>query len=203
MDQELWGNIKTTIKSFKENSYRCGCNFHVHLNEQQVLIKIGRICKEENYSLISYVFKGNNISKGRITLKNNCTGNIWSTKVHPFLYYSKGRDPELILSKQIHTYITVVEDNKLPIALKCGVAIDCFRRNTEQQRSTIYKLSKPLSWKFPDYKSCTDAEKQIKQTFQRGILSKQEFSDGFSETFNIIDMDAIIKIYEDFGGIPQ
>lgn len=57
------------------------------------------------------------------------------------------------------------------------------------------------TWEFPDVSSCKKAEKEVKLSIQTAVIDKELMRDGWTETCWPHEIDKIIKIYEDFGGI--
>lgn len=98
-------------------------------------------------------------------------------------------------------YIQVVSTDGLPIALKFGVSKRSKYRVKEARSKTAMDVEIFAVYKFNSMNSCRSAERECKQQFDCGILSKVEFSDGYTETTWVYNLDKIIEIYERNGGI--
>lgn len=104
-------------------------------------------------------------------------------------------------TKSNRAYITGIYDSSNMIAVKFGVARSPERRLKEQQPKTIYDLETLGVWEFPKESMCLLAERECKTRLECAILPKEEIMDGYTETSYISNMDSIISIYEEFGGI--
>lgn len=102
--------------------------------------------------------------------------------------------------RQKYAYINLISDYENIISIKYGIATNPEDRLKKQATKSIYSLSNYGVWKFPDYQSCRNAETLCKRTFTQS-LSREEMPDGFSETTYACNIEAIIKIYEDYGGV--
>lgn len=116
----------------------------------------------------------------------------------------KGHRPcSCSVKKQKEAYIHVILDEDVPIALKFGVASISERRIKIQARYLVYEIKNHCVYVFPDAYSCKKAERECLQELECGILSKQEMSDGYTETTWVYNLDKIIEIYERNGGIKK
>lgn len=86
------------------------------------------------------------------------------------------------------------------IAVKFGIATASKRRVRDQNYKSKYRVTLHLVYIFPDVSSCKKAERECKYTLECGILTKEDMPDGYTETTDIENMQAIIKIYEKHGG---
>lgn len=102
--------------------------------------------------------------------------------------------------KQKYAYINIVSDQENILAIKYGIATNPEDRLKKQAWKAIYPMSNFGVWEFSDYQSCRNAETYCKRNFPQ-FLSREEMPDGFSETTHPYNIDKIIKIYEDHGGI--
>lgn len=124
----------------------------------------------------------------------------YNTRVD-FYMHKGGSCPSCSRNSQQECYINLVKDGNRLIALKFGIAIDSSKRVKSQNSQSIFDVEQYGVWSFSDIKSCKAAEKFIKQNLVCNILTKQELSDGFTETTSVDNLEEIIKIYEDFGGV--
>lgn len=101
---------------------------------------------------------------------------------------------------QRQCYINLVLDNDIPIALKYGIAVEHESRVQNQCKKSIYDIKNYGVWEFYGVYSCKSAESECKRTFTR-VLEKREMQDGFTETTEVLNLNKIIEIYENWGGI--
>lgn len=113
----------------------------------------------------------------------------------------KGNQPCQCVKNQKQSYINLVSDGDLPIAIKFGIAKDYKSRIPRQSKHSIYNIKNLKAWEFPTKESCILAELECKQIFICGIVSKEEMPDGFSETTHVYNLDKISEIFEKHGGI--
>lgn len=106
--------------------------------------------------------------------------------------------------RQQECYINYVLDhNNTPIAIKFGIANNSRQRIKNQNRLSIYTIYQHSIYAFPDVISCKKAEQQCLQELECGILSKEEMSDGWTETTWVYNLEKIIEIYERNGAIKE
>lgn len=103
--------------------------------------------------------------------------------------------------QQTEAYINLVMEEDLPIAIKFGIANKSTRRVKVQNRFSCYTVSNYLIYKFPDTDSCRNAERQCKKELETGVILKRDMPDGYSETTWFYNLDRVIKIYENNGGL--
>lgn len=103
--------------------------------------------------------------------------------------------------KQRFSYLTLIKDNELPVAVKFGITRTTDMRIMYQARETPYDLESLGMWKYPDKSQCVAAERSCMQNLKCGVLSREEYGDGYTETTYAYNIDNIIKIYEDHGGV--
>jgi hypothetical protein len=102
---------------------------------------------------------------------------------------------------QKFSYIHLIKDLDIEIALKFGISNDVHRRFKGQQNATLLNLENVGVWEFEDSSSCKSAERFLKNTIPCGIVSKELLPDGHSETTYLNKIDTIIKVFEDYGGV--
>lgn len=111
--------------------------------------------------------------------------------------------PSCANQNQKECYINFVKDEENTLALKFGIAKDSQQRIKKQNSQSIFSIEQYGMWKFPTVKACRAAEQYIKKHLSCRFLTKAEMSDGYTETTSIANLEDIIKIYEDFGGIRE
>ena len=105
-------------------------------------------------------------------------------------------------NRQQQAYINwVVDENNQALALKLGIATNSSRRVTQQNNRSTYEIRNHSIYIFPDVSSCKAAERECKQTFVCGILTKEEMPDGYTETTDVLNLVKIKQIYEKHGGV--
>lgn len=105
------------------------------------------------------------------------------------------------INNQKEAYINTISDKELVIALKFGIANDSYKRLSDQRKKSAFEVSSFGVWKFEDAASCRSAERKCKDSLDCGTISKRDFEDGWTETTHTYNLENIIKIYEDFGGV--
>ena len=106
--------------------------------------------------------------------------------------------------KQKEGYINeILNDQGLAIALKFGIARDSDRRLAQQNSRSKYEVKRLVRYLFPDVMSCKSAEKQCRKLIDRGVLSKEDFPDGWTETTDISNFDKIVEVYLRLGGVEM
>lgn len=104
-------------------------------------------------------------------------------------------------SRMRQAYIHTVYDTNSIGWVKFGVAVKAERRAIEQNRRCIYNVENFGVWGFETKKACLAAERECKQTLECGVLTKEEMSDGYTETTWVYNLEKIIAIYEKHGGV--
>ena len=110
--------------------------------------------------------------------------------------YEKGRN-------QKQGYIFQVKDADIPVALKVGISSNWEDRYRRQSSCSIYDLEVVGVWLFDKVLDCKEWESYVKKSFTRGVLTKEEYSDGFNETYEVTDLEKIIKTYNRFNGVNE
>lgn len=105
------------------------------------------------------------------------------------------------VSEQRYSYISIIMDDDIPVALKFGISKNPRRRMKEQDRATIYSVKILGVWEFDTKENCLSTEAICKSQLICGILPYEEFRDGTSETTSPSNYDKIVRIYEEYGGI--
>ncbi|MED6699421.1 hypothetical protein VWH97_06775 [Escherichia coli O157] len=101
---------------------------------------------------------------------------------------------------QQQCYINLVLDNNIPIALKYGIANNFTTREKSQNKHSIYDIVNSGVWEFETVSLCKSAEAECKRIFSP-VLEAREMKDGYTETTSPLDIDKIIEIYENWGGV--
>lgn len=102
---------------------------------------------------------------------------------------------------QKYTYVTLIYDEDLPVALKFGITSNYSLRHYHQSTHSSYGLYPYSLWEYPNKFLARDAEKECLEKLDCGALTKREFSDGYTETTSVKNLDEISKIYRKHGGV--
>lgn len=102
---------------------------------------------------------------------------------------------------QKNMYINLIYDGSLPIGLKFGKTHFPERRIKEQQSKSQYSLESYGVWEFEEGSSTTKAEGECKNSFTCGVIPFEMMQDGWSETTYVYNLDAVISIYQNNGGV--
>jgi hypothetical protein len=65
----------------------------------------------------------------------------------------------------------------------------------------MYELTNYGVWTYPTVRQCRDAEITCKRNLETGVLSKLEMPDGYTETTFPSNIDRVIDIFEENGGV--
>lgn len=98
-------------------------------------------------------------------------------------------------------YINTIKDGDIIIAIKFGITGKSSKeRCYEQNRRSVFQVDNLLTWEFNAGEDAKSAERVLKNTMDCGVISKELFPDGYSETTYIHNIDNIISVYEEYGG---
>ena len=103
--------------------------------------------------------------------------------------------------RQRECYINLVCDGDSTVALKFGIAINSASRVDSQNRYSIFNVVNRSVYKFPDTTSCKAAERECKKELDCGVILKRDMPDGYTETTHVYNLDKIIQIYKNHGGV--
>lgn len=118
--------------------------------------------------------------------------------------FIRGRGcPSCVGKNQTQAYINIIYDSEVPIALKFGIARDADERIKGQIRNCIYKLENYGTWVFDDFIQCKNVERIVKTEVDCGIVPRTEMADGYTETTYIYNLEKIVAIYEENGGVRK
>lgn len=101
------------------------------------------------------------------------------------------------------SYIMGVLDNDTPVALKFGVTKSIANRVYNINRKIALTVELIGVWEYENFTDCINAEKHCKTALTCGVISKEDFKDGYTETTFLYNLDEIIKIYETYGGFKR
>lgn len=101
---------------------------------------------------------------------------------------------------QRYAYISLIYDNSTPVGVKFGIAVDPAERCYRQNLTSSLHIKLWRSFLFATKQECVDAERACKDSFERPVIAKEDFPDGYTETTYLHNLDKIIEIYKNFGG---
>jgi len=99
------------------------------------------------------------------------------------------------------TYINLVMDDSHTLAIKFGVANISSERIKSQNLNSVYSIINYGVWTYPDIQSCKAAERTCMHSMTVGVLSKYEMADGYTETTFPSNIEHVIRIFEEHGGV--
>lgn len=104
--------------------------------------------------------------------------------------------------RQTLAYIHLVSDGGVGKFLKFGITRPFgSSRLRSISLGTLYEVKNVGEWEFTECSECKKAESQVKTVLDCGVVSKLEFKSGWTETTSLSNLEAIIRIFEDHGGI--
>lgn len=93
------------------------------------------------------------------------------------------------------TYINLVKDGDIPIALKFGVTKNFPERLYRQNLKSVFTVENLYRWSYQDKASCVASELKAKQEIPTSLLNENEFKDGWTETCSISFLENLITIF--------
>lgn len=124
-----------------------------------------------------------------------------SAEGHIVGIYKGARSCNCSTQRQQEAYINLIKDSDEVIAIKFGVANNSWVRAADQNSRSIYSVEQYGVWVFPDVKSCKAAERTCMHSLPVSLLTKEEMPDGYTETTFPSNIDKVIKIFEEYGGM--
>lgn len=101
---------------------------------------------------------------------------------------------------QKQVYIFKVYDNNNLIAVKSGIANYYRSRFLKQNRVSVYDVVVYKVYEFSDTECCKKAERYCIDNYDSSFLSKEEYPDGYRETYPVSDLSNIQETIKVFGG---
>lgn len=99
------------------------------------------------------------------------------------------------------TYLLLIKDSDIEYCVKLGITNNYDRRIKDIKCSTKLQIQILGIWKYPESFMCRKAERECLNTLNCGVADKVLFPVGYTETTYINNIDSIIKIFEENGGI--
>lgn len=104
-------------------------------------------------------------------------------------------------NRQQETYINLVLDKEQVVAIKFGIANLSTERIKRQNQLSIYDVINYGVWTYPTVKDCRDAERYCLNNLTTKVISKEEMPDGYTETTFPSNLEPVIHIFEEHGGV--
>lgn len=198
------GVFESYVGDLKRGLVSCRCSKLYHWTQEQREYQIKKEMKRrKDNNTADYTFAGwdtkykNKYSKFKYLCKEHGEQAISFAN---FLNSGQGC-PECKGKTQRQAYINMVISDHIPIAIKIGIANNSPNRLRGQNRTNLFKMVNIGVWEFPTVQSCREAEAYCKRDFECSVLSCRELQDGWTETTSIKNLDSVVKVYENFGGV--
>lgn len=105
--------------------------------------------------------------------------------------------------KPTFTYIILISDKDIPIALKFGISNNPSMRFLNLKVGCIYDMKMIEIWEFESHKNAYAAEKTCKDMYSQYILPTTELASGYTEVTNTSNLENLREIFIKFGGIKN
>ena len=100
-----------------------------------------------------------------------------------------------------YTYINILYDGALEVAVKFGIEKVKSTRHITQNRSCVYEVRPHSCYRLPSRAVAYKAETECRRAFDCKIIPKSAMPDGYTETTYCYNIDKIRAIYEKHGGV--
>lgn len=101
---------------------------------------------------------------------------------------------------QKQAYINIVSIDGVDVAAKFGIAVNYKNRIHAQNRYSA-TVRNVCVFEFKSVEDCRAAERECKRSFSRGVVSKDDLQDGYTETVGLVNIEAMKKIFTSRGGV--
>lgn len=197
-----YGVFEGHLSCLSKGKLSCRCSTSYRWTPEQYEYKIKKKMVESGTTdeFIGFVgeFKNQNTK-----IHRNCKiHGIYKTSISKFLGENQ-RCPLCGYHSQQECYINFIKENDSVVALKFGIAKDSEQRIKNQNRKSTFTVEQHGVWKFPDVKSCKAAERYIKKHLPCRFLTKDQMTDGYTETTSPENLDYIINVFEKYGGVRK
>ena len=175
------------------------CGGTLKLTQEQAEQNVSARCDEENCSTRhSFVYTGNKTTNIPLVC-GICGYDKWNPTYNDFVNTSRGC-PSCAGHNQLYSYIQLIIDNNVPVGIKYGIENTPNSRTKNQNRKSIFEVQRAKTFKYLSTEQCKAAENECKKTF-KGIFTKKEVGDGYTETTSVHDLELIIEIYKKHGAV--
>lgn len=217
----VWKRANTKIKMLceKHGEWYTGTINNLVNNNQQcpscaVEVRVSKLTDNNKYTdeafIESFMSSGYYTSETRFErsdrLSKNGKRNYWlvhcggcnTTGENLPQHIRQGRVSCSCMVGPTQAYVKLVRDSETVVALKFGISKDAKNR---KHYGCAFEVTHLSTWQFPDRKSCVKAEAACKSSLLCRVLNKQEMPDGYTETTFTYNLDKIIEIYKEHGGV--
>lgn len=105
-----------------------------------------------------------------------------------------------VLNKK-ESYINIIKDGDNVLAIKFGISKNSQKRLASHKYNTVYDVDMFCVFKYEDSSSCKAAEQECKDSLVCGVISRDLFKAGWTETTYPYNLDRVIATFERYGGI--
>lgn len=191
------GVFTALLSSLKRGVLSCRCSSIPQYTKRQWEYRLTKMCKERGYLFSGWV--GTEFGyRGKFSYDCPIHG---EQKMLVKQILSGQGCAACAGQNQQQCYINVVCDQKVPLALKLGIAKDANIRLQWLNRCNLFQMVQVVVYYFPSVEDCKNAERTCLSELRCGVLSERELKDGWTETVALTDYDKVVSIYERFGGI--
>ncbi|HHJ0579810.1 TPA: hypothetical protein ACQFCQ_001126 [Escherichia coli] len=200
---------KTAYASLVYSKTKCNlCQTHKSsraniINKEERKAQVQAKSLKNDWVLKDFEFGGSVCRNIHLECHKHSRVHKWTTTYHHYIVRDQGCAACNNGHTQQYAYINTILDNDLPVALKYGIEKQKGTRVKTQNRKSLFKVQSLYVYVFQSVEQCKNAEKECKKIFGKGILSKREMCDGYTETTTILNLGKIIEIYEKWGGVKQ
>lgn len=99
-----------------------------------------------------------------------------------------------------YAYVLRVDDG-CQSYIKFGISKNPTRRTREHLNGTNLDVSMIGVWEFPSSQTCKDAETEAKRVFECGVLDRNIWPDGWTETSFSYNLEPLCHLYQNYGGV--
>ena len=108
--------------------------------------------------------------------------------------------PSCAGKNQKQVYIFAVKDGNKVVGLKSGIAINYKSRLSRQRLYSVFDVEVLKVFRFENSDDCKAAEKTCINTLSSGFLTKEQYTDGFRETYPCDDLDKLVEVIKKYKG---
>jgi hypothetical protein len=105
------------------------------------------------------------------------------------------------MHNQMESYINLVKDGDEVVAIKFGISKDSHKRLVSHNYNTTYNVEMLSIFKYDKSIDCKAAERECLDTLACGIIEKEMFHGGWTETTYPYNIDVVSRIFKKFGGV--
>lgn len=100
-----------------------------------------------------------------------------------------------------YSYLLLLLESGTPVCLKLGVTSNFKRRFKDLSNHSKYDVELVGLWEYMTPAECRRAELECLRNIECGVLTKEVLTNGYTETTALQNLEEIIEIFEENGGI--